>query len=98
MSTYGRLWAEVDRIRTNLKEIARVHQPFQLPKDHPLYAWLPGANMPRLPSFMFLVDTNTLAEARRSVTILKSQLDSLLSQWEELEEEMAKCDDHTGEP
>lgn len=36
------------------------------------------------------------ADAKRCVSILKSDLDSLISQWEEIEKEMAGCDSHTG--
>jgi hypothetical protein len=37
-----------------------------------------------------------LADAKRCVAILKSDLDSLISKWERLEEEMQECDSHTG--
>lgn len=43
-----------------------------------------------------LINTDRLEDAKRTVTVLKSTLDSLISQWEKLEEEMKECDSHTG--
>lgn len=40
-----------------------------------------------------LVDTQTLARAKASVAVLKSDLDAYIAMWEELEKEMAACRD-----
>lgn len=40
-----------------------------------------------------LIDASSLAAAKKSIAVLKSDLDAYIAMWEEIEKEMKACDE-----
>lgn len=93
MSEYGRLFEEVKRIRVQLKTFRRVRHYADIYKEIEATRFKNPDGYSGDVTAERLIETNFLADAKKSVARLKGELDAMINSWEQLEKEMEKASD-----